>query len=279
MTIDLDRDPPRFAEHGPVRLAYWDYGTGPRTVLLVMGIQMRAAHWGAHFIAGLAERYRVLCFDNRGTGDSTKPVEEISAELWAGDAAAVLDAAKVEQAHVIGFSMGGRVAQQLVIDQPQRVAQLVLLSSVFGGPKQVVATPEALATFKPQPELSADEIRRLGLIAITGPGFAERDPEGFARLHALGARKGTPLSVLIKQIGVAQTSVTERLAQRGSRTMIVHGDSDSLVPVGNGELLREAILGARWECLPGIGHLPTWEAPQRLTELLFEFLPAGVAPV
>jgi 3-oxoadipate enol-lactonase len=278
MHIDPAQDPPRFVEHGPVRLAYWDYGSGPRTVLLVMGINMRAAHWGAHFIAALAERYRVLCFDNRGTGDSTRPVDDISAELWAADAVAVLDAARVEQAHVIGFSMGGRVLQQLLVDHPQRVAQLVLLSAVFGGPRHVNATPEALATFKPQPELSADEQRRLGLVAITGPGFAEREPERFARLHALGADKRTPISVLIKQLGVGQTTMAERLAQFGARTLIVHGDSDSLVPMGNGELLRDAIPGARWELLPGIGHMPSWEAPQRLIEVLFDFLPAGAPP-
>jgi pimeloyl-ACP methyl ester carboxylesterase len=279
MVLDPDQDPPRFAEHGPVRLAYWDYGTGPHTVLLVMGINMRAAHWGAHFIAKLAERYRVLCFDNRGTGDSTRPVEEITAELWAADAVAVLDAARVEQASVIGFSMGGRVLQQLLVDHPQRVARLVFLSSAFGGPKHVAPTPAAVATFTPQPELSADEQRRLGLIAITGPGFAERAPERFARLHELGANKRTPLSVLIKQLGVGQTTVAERLAQLGPRTMIVHGDSDTLVPMGNGELILEAIPGARWERLPGIGHLPTWEAPERLLELVHEFLPADAPPV
>ena len=82
--------PDGYARNGDVEIAYWDRGRGPNTVLLIMGVLYRSAFWRKEVVEALAKDFRVVLFDNRGTGYSTKPVEALTAELWAADALAVL---------------------------------------------------------------------------------------------------------------------------------------------------------------------------------------------
>lgn len=267
--------PDAYAEHGDVRIAYWQRGRGQKTVLLIMGINMRAAHWGDHFISALADHFRVLCFDNRGTGYSTKPVEQITAELWAGDALSVLDAAGVQKAAVIGVSMGGRVAQQLMVDHAERVERAVLLSSAVGGPNAVGPMPRALVGFGPAPAGDPAEALRDSILSIVAPGFGERDPAALQHLMGIGSTKRTPLSVLGKQIDVLGTNVCARLPEVRLPTLIVHGDDDPLVPHGNGEELARLLRHATFATLPGCGHLASWEAPGPLLQAVMPFLSAG----
>lgn len=255
-----------------MKLAYWDYGHGPGALLLIMGVNLRAAHWGPHFLGALAERLRVLCFDNRGTGSSTKPVEELDASLWVGDALAVLDAAGVERASVLGASMGGRIAQQLAVEHPERVDRLVLLSSVMGGPDHVPGTSEAVAGFLPQPDKSPEQIRREAIAACVGPGFVERYPERFEAIVERGASRRTPFRVLRKQLAAARSDLREQLRALDRPILILHGDSDALVPKGNSDQLHAAVPQARYVVLEGVGHLASWEAPERVLEPVLGFL-------
>lgn len=263
-------------QHGDVTLAYEVRQPADRpdaeSLLLIMGINMRRAHWGAHFIDALAARYRVIVFDNRGTGDSTRPVDEITADLWAGDALAVLDAAGVSSAHVLGFSMGGRIAQQLVVHHPTRVKKLILLASAVGGPGAVHPTERAQKAFIPTVGLTPEQMRREGLVAITGPDFPDRHPERLEALVALGAEKRTPMIVLQRQLGVLAEHVTDALPAIPHPTCIIHGDADPLVPYGNGEALHALLPAAEFVTLPGTGHLPSWETPEALQAAITAFL-------
>lgn len=262
--------------HGDIELAYEVRTPADRpdaaTLLLIMGINMRSAHWGAHFLDALAEDYRVVVFDNRGTGYSTKPVTEITADLWARDALAVLDAVGVQRAHVLGFSMGGRVAQELAVHHPARVDRLILLSSAVGGPDSVAPDPRAAKSFVPTPGMSPEEMRREGLIAVTGPDFPTRHPERLQALVEIGANKRTPVSVLQLQLGLLSTAVTDALPGIPHRTRIIQGLADSLVVPGNAELLRRALPEASFVPLSGVGHMPHWEAPELLLPAITDFL-------
>lgn len=272
--MDVFTSPDGYAEHAGVQLAYWERGAGPRTVLLIMGIVQRAAFWRPSFIDALAERFRVVLFDNRGTGSSTKPVDRITAGLWAGDALAVLDAVGVERCAIIGYSMGGRVTQQLLLDRPERVERAVLLGSAVGGRRAAPPTQRALQSFVPDPNKDAETLRRDGLVALAGPGFAERDPDAVAEFVQLGATKRTPGAVIPLQIGVAATDVLGAFAQTTTPVLIVHGDADPLVPYANGQLLHEARPDAGFVTLPGCGHLVSWEAESELLAAVVPFLSA-----
>jgi pimeloyl-ACP methyl ester carboxylesterase len=251
--------------HGEVELAYQVLpaaADNAPSLLLIMGIDMHSGEWGEHFLSPLSQRFRVVVFDNRGTGQSTRRVPDITAELWADDAMAVLDAAGIARAHVLGYSMGGRIAQELATRKPERVDRLLLMSSVVGGRHAVMPEPRAMAALMPSPSVDPVERRRSNLRAIAGPKFGQHFPERLEALTALGVARPTHASVLGRQLGVGATDVAARLADLTAPALVLHGDADPLVPFGNAEALRELLPQPRFVRLPGIGHLPHWEAPE-----------------
>src|SRR5262245_19886155 len=125
------------AHRGDTSIHYSVRGDGPETVLLVMGLGGRASDWGERFPQALAGRYRVVTFDNHGTGSTPKPNAAYTLDDMAADTVAVLDAVSADKAHVVGLSMGGMIAQLLALHHEDRVRRIALVSTHFGGPEVV----------------------------------------------------------------------------------------------------------------------------------------------
>src|SRR4051794_18504846 len=126
---------------------YWEeHGSGD-PILLIMGLGASLEAWD-RLAPILATRYRTILFDNRGVGRSDVPPGPYSLETMADDAAAVLDAAGVKSAHVIGISMGGMIAQELALRHPSRVRRLILGCTSCGGREAVRAEAEVAAALK-----------------------------------------------------------------------------------------------------------------------------------
>jgi pimeloyl-ACP methyl ester carboxylesterase len=130
-----------FVENQGARI-YWDEQGQGEPVLLIMGLGYPSATWYRTRPA-LAARYRTIALDNRGSGLSDTPPGPYSIQLMASDAAAVLDAAGIEGAHVFGVSMGGMIAQEFALQYRQRVFSLILGCTAAGGPTAVRAEAEA----------------------------------------------------------------------------------------------------------------------------------------
>lgn len=260
------------ARSGDVTLSYRVLGEGPRTLLLVMGLGGRGADWGTEVPAALAEDRRVVLFDNRGTGRSTKPSSSWTMEDMARDAVAVLDAVGAERADVMGISMGGMVSQVLALEHADRVDRTVLLSTYTGGPKVVPPTPEVSAVFTPPRGMPRDEIVRSRVALITAPGFAERFPDKLEELVRIATDEPTPTPTFAAQLqAVLGCDHADRLATLRGPVLIVHGDADPLIPFENARMLHEKLPQARLEVLPGAGHLPMWECPDALLGVVRPF--------
>src|SRR3989442_16033858 len=144
-----------FVENQEAKI-YWDeQGHGP-PVLLIMGLGYPSVMW-YRTRAVLAPRYRTIVLDNRGVGRSSMPPGPYPIALMASDAAAVLDAAGVESAHVFGISMGGMIAQEFALQYPKRVRSLILACTAAGGPHAVRAEPEGGQLLMSPSELSPEE--------------------------------------------------------------------------------------------------------------------------
>lgn len=266
---------PRTTRVGAVSIAYYVRGRG-QTVLCIMGLGGRAADWNeVGFLAPLAERFELVTFDNRGTGASDKPGGPYSLELMADEAVGVLDALGRERAHVVGVSMGGMIAQLLAIRHPARVARLVLVATNTGGPDVVPATPEVLTVLTADRTRPREEMLRTAMTVLTSPGFAARDPVALDTIVALALAQPTPEIAFARQMAaILASDRTASLASIAAPTLVVHGADDRLIPPANGRMLAQAIPGARLVVLPGCGHLPMWECPARLGEVVGEFLAA-----
>ena len=143
-----------------VHIAWEALGDGP-ALLLIHGLGYERHGWGP-LPALLAEDFRVLLFDNRGIGESDAPPGPYTTALMAGDALGVLDAAGIERAHVVGTSLGGMVAQELVLTAPERVDRLVLACTTPGHSTYPIPqrTLDLVARF---PTLAPEEAYRLGV--------------------------------------------------------------------------------------------------------------------
>jgi pimeloyl-ACP methyl ester carboxylesterase len=269
-----------FASNGTVQLHWESFGEGP-AVLLVPGQGMTVDGWWAT-IPVLARSFRVLAFDHRDTGRSSRVPLPYSVAHMAEDAVAVLDAAGERRAHVYGISLGSMVAQEVGLRHPDRVQALVLGASSAGG----------FAAYKPPPTSMAQTF----LVRAGGMGPEEAEwaavPYTYAertrRLHAdrivadIAHRVATPpepLAFMHQAAAVATHDTYVRLNTMTAPTLVVHGEEDVFVPPANALVLAERIPGAQLRLWPDAGHMYTIDEP-RADEDIARFLldPSAVRP-
>jgi pimeloyl-ACP methyl ester carboxylesterase len=255
---------------GEINLEYYVEGSGP-PLLMIMGFAGSASSWGEPVLEDLRKRFTCIRFSNRGTGESDRVTSPFTIRTMADDAVGLLDALKIERPHVFGISMGGMIAQELVLNYPHRVNGLVLGCTAPGGSHTVQAAPETTAKMAPTPGLSQEEIVRNFLTAICSPGFVQR---GAAFLEAMmSSGRPTPMETLgLQMMAITQFDSYERLPQIKAKTLVIHGDVDMLVPPQNGKTLAERIPGAELKMIPGAAHMFFWEEPQKSAALVTEFL-------
>ena len=256
-------------------LYYERRGSG-EPLLLIMGMSGNTAHWDEPFAALLERRFELFMFDNRGIGQSTPVAADFTIADMAQDTAGLMDAVGLQSAHVMGISMGGMVAQQLVIEHPERVRGLVLGCTYPGGAGSSLAGPDVVQRLA-GPMMSGDReaAMRAGWEVNVSPAFAAQD-EHWQRFRSVAAQQPASLEVIMRQMGaIGGHDVSERLGSISAPTLVIHGSADEMLSVRNAEILAEKIPGARLEVLDGVGHLFFWEQPERSAELVTEFL-AGV---
>jgi pimeloyl-ACP methyl ester carboxylesterase len=255
-----------------VRLAYERRGPrGSETVVFVEGLGYGRWMWRWQQDA-LAEYDRLL-WDNRGTGDSAEPEGPYTIDRMAGDLGAVLEAAGVGSAHVVGASMGGMIAQQFALSD-DRAASLTLLCTSPGGP-EAVPTPEATrARMYDVPEdLGERERRRYKMRpALTDAFWAENSDlvERIVdwRLDSDASEQPTEWQAA----AVAQFDLYDRLDDIGVPTLVLHGSADQVVPVENGRLLAERLPDVRYHELDGAPHLLFIERADTVNDHIRGFL-------
>jgi 3-oxoadipate enol-lactonase len=257
---------------GDINLEYYVEGSGP-PLLMIMGFAGSASSWGEPVLEALRPHFTCIRFSNRGTGLSDKPDAQFTIRTMADDAANLLTALGINRAHVLGISMGGLIAQEFVLAYPQRVNGLVLGCTSSGVSHGVPATPDTMARMAPTPGLSPDQMIRNAWPAICSHTFIERAHGFLEGMLASSLATPTPLETLGRQMVAIQTFDTyDRLPQIRAKTLVIHGDSDLLVPPENGRIVAERIPGAVFEILPGVGHMFFWEEPVAVAHTITEFL-------
>lgn len=251
-------------------------------LLLVMGLGMQLTAWPDELVQMLVARgFRVIRFDNRDAGLSqgfdalgvpNLPLAAMKYALHlpirppyplralADDAAGVLDALGIAQAHVCGASMGGMVAQLMAIHHPQRVKSLTLMMTTTGARRLPTATPEvrrALLSRPEDPHNPESVAAHLGrfMHLIGSPGYRP-DPQWMQdKLRAAVARAWRPAGTGRQLVAiVADGDRSARLAPISVPCRVIHGQADPLVPVAAGHDLARKIRGAQLDLVDGMGH-------------------------
>jgi 3-oxoadipate enol-lactonase len=261
------RAPAHEAASGPVKLAYEVRGSGP-PLLLIQGLGY--GRWGWEPVVDpLAEDFHVAFYDNRGIGGSDIPPGPYTARQLAEDAVAVLEAAGMERADVVGTSLGGMVAQELAIAFPERINRLVLACTTPGGPSSHPMPQQTVDLMQTAPSLPPETALRRFVENALSPGVAEELVERIVALRL--ANPFDPAGWQAQAAAGATFDAFDRLGSIQAPTLVVTGDQDVVVDPRNSELLAAGIPQARLERVTG-GHLFFWEDPDRFVSLVKDFL-------
>jgi len=247
---------------------------GGTPLVLLHGLQGDSSHFET-LAPTLARHYRVLVFDQRGSGWSDKPAGEYTTDLLADDAVALMDRLALERADVFGVSMGGMIAQELALRHPDRIHALILgCTSARGADGTSVNRGTEESAYDLVPISAEERARRLAATGLSA-AFLEAHPEVVETL--IEARRRRPLDIdalTRRHQAVQQHDTLARLDRIRAPTLVVTGLEDMIVPPASSRLLAERIPGARLETLDGAGHLFWMEQPARTARLAREFIAA-----
>jgi pimeloyl-ACP methyl ester carboxylesterase len=257
------------AKNGEVEIHYEEFGaeTDP-TLVLVNGLGSQCINFPEEWCWKFAaEGYKVVRFDNRDTGLSSKldGVDYTTSDM-AGDVLAVLDALEAERAHVMGLSMGGMIVQRLAIDQADRLLSMTSVMSSTGEPGYGRSSAAAFAVLTAAPAKSRQEYidNHEAAIGIYGSKPEWIDP-AYVRARAAAAydRCFCPAGLRRQARAVmADRSRVEALRRVTVPTLVLHGSRDVLIDPSGGRRTAELIPNARYVEIDGLGHdypPPVWD--------------------
>ena len=231
---------------------HWDSLGKGEPVVLIMGLGCSSALW-FRVAPQLAKSHRVILIDNRGSGQTQVQHYVVHrVQHMAADVVAVIAAAGEASAHVVGFSMGGMIAQQLVIDFPQRVRSLALLGTHSGGPWAVQAEPKVRQLLFDKATMSAED----SLHAMRPYTYARDTADALFDEDALVRLANQPSArdYQAQLYALIGWSVYQDLPRLRCPTLVMHGLQDRLIPPANATRTAQRIASAQLIELPDASH-------------------------
>jgi 3-oxoadipate enol-lactonase len=245
---------------GNPRIAVAVEGRGP-LVLFLHGIGGNRNHWQHQLAFFSRQGFRAAAWDARGYGDSDDYAGELRFEDFTSDVVRTLDFLSEERVHLVGLSMGGRIARNFALKHPRRVNTLTLANTSPGF--DALSPEEVLKYVEERKQRSPESTRRLlGSRARTGAHDAL-----LASFHAL--RNESYAKALEASVSQDRAAPIEKLA---APTLVITGDEDRVYPLELVRRMASRIPHARLVVLEGCGHLSNLEQPERFNEVLLEFL-------
>jgi pimeloyl-ACP methyl ester carboxylesterase len=251
-------------------VAYQRTGRGPAVVLL-HGFTQDSRVWIPQ-VADLSDRFTVIAWDAPGAGQSSDPPAGFAIGDWADTLGALLDAETISQAHVVGLSWGGLLAQELYRRHPSRISSLVLVDTYAGwlGSLGDPAAKQRLAACIRDSSLPARD-----LVTLYLPGmFSDHAPPEIRDRLAAIMSDTHPAGFCLMATALAEGDTRDLLPRIKTPTLLIWGDADKRSPMNIAHQLQSAIRGARLVVLPGVGHVSNLEASAAFNATLREFLVA-----
>jgi 3-oxoadipate enol-lactonase len=227
----------------------------------------------AGLAAALAPTYRVLTFDQRGSGLSEKPDMPYSIAMLADDTAALMDHLEIPAAHIIGVSMGGMIAQEFALRHPNRVRALVLGCTTAGGPKSIRLGGDALTNAYSTKPMTAEERGKALAEAAFTKGYVAQHPEIVAAM--IESRRSRPIDTVAfphRMKAATEHDTYDRLGEIRCPTLVITGKDDALISWENSRILAERIKGAEEVILQPAGHCFWLEQPEASSAAIAGFL-------
>lgn len=269
----------------PIVPAYQVVGSGARPLVFAAGTAFPAATWTPEVLEPFRRDYAAVVFDYRGTGGTPETDAVYSTRLFAHDLIAILDDLGMDSVDIIGHSFGGRVAQWVAIDAPERVRNLVLAASGAGrapglpssGPQQVDVVRAAITSEGYRGFMSRALSEFLfGSSVLTGSRAIVDQ-----LFEAFWSSRPSEENYLRHVVARQEHSTHAHLGQISSRTLVMVGENDTL-PLASGShldqsvALAKAIRGCDFVAIPYMRHGLFWENPVGCAAVIAEWLDSGL---
>ena len=243
-------------------------GEGGPWVMLSHGLATDLTMWD-ELADALKARYRVLRYDARGHGGSAATGGDYSLDMLTADAAGILDALGITQAHFVGLSMGGMVAQGLMLDHQRRISSAVIADS------RHTTTPGFTRAWLDR----IDAVRKGGIEAIvestvtrwSSAGLADRKPAVIARMERM-IRNTSPDGYCGCAAALARLNYGHRLGDITQPVLVICGDEDHGAPPENTRQMHAMIRGSRYRVIEQAGHIANIEQPEIFNDAVTNFL-------
>jgi pimeloyl-ACP methyl ester carboxylesterase len=266
----------RFADVGQIRLAYRASGEG-RPLVLIPGSGMAMDVWDPLFLRRLSQRHRVIVFDPRGVGLSSGVGTSLTIQRMGDDTARLIQVLRLGHPDVMGWSMGGFVAEKLVVRHPRLVRRLVLASSDAGGSHAIRASA-AVQELDDQVTLGHASLDQILSLLFPPEGLQA----GVAWLQRIFGQPGccetVPPETAVRQVAAERLwfrprhGVYSRLPTIQQVTLVMDGNKDIDVPIANAHMLANRIPNAQLTIFPHAGHAFLFQYPNRVADRVNTFL-------
>jgi pimeloyl-ACP methyl ester carboxylesterase len=256
---------------GNLKLYYEAHGEG-EPLVLIRGLGSNADHWYAQAPV-LSGHWQVIVFDNRGIARSRDPGGAFTIADMASDTVALMDDLGIPEAHVLGLSMGGMIAQELAVSHPGRVRSLILAATHCGGAQAIKPSEEVAGAIGRVASENSEQARLASLPVFFAPRTLNEKQQVIQDYAAVSMRHPAGPEILTRQMAaIARHDTCGRLSRITAPTLVITGAEDVLVPPGNARILADRIPGAELRVIPECGHQVLIEAPEASNQAIIEFL-------
>ena len=262
------------------RIAYLDVGAGP-PVVLIHGFGGSMWQWEQQQHT-LSQHFRILTLDLPGAGLSDKPEIDYRPDQMLDFFVGFMDAVKIQQATLVGNSMGAGLAIGMALAHPTRVAKLVLIDGLPQHVMEKLTSPSvrrALETSAPSWLVSFGNMLFGGLMiesvlreivhdpALLTPAVIERSNRNRQRPGLI-----KPIMTVRENLPLWESGFATRVGEITHPTLVIWGEEDRVFPIAVGEELHQTIKGSRFIRIPKAGHIPQWERPDLVNQELITFI-------
>lgn len=262
-----------YAKMSHFKIYYESHGTKD-PLIMIMGLGGNSCWWGDMLIGEISKFSQAIIFDNRGTGRSEDPDEEFTVKTLADDVSGLMDALNIPKANILGISLGGMIAQEFVLNYPQRVGKLILCSTNCGVVKSVPPSPEVISVLiKPREGRPEEDIIKDSIPFLFSDDFVQKNPESVDAMIKNVLKYPTSPKAFQRQLNALMTFDSyERLNTILKPTLVMHGKKDILVPPQNSEIIAGRIPHARLELFDESAHALFSQETAPVVNALADFL-------
>ena len=271
--VDITRAEIKTVPVGDITIAYKEAGSG-EPLILIMGYAGTMDMWDTRMVNQLAHQYRVIVFDNRGMGLSTSSDREYSIRLFASDTAGLMDALGIKKAHIMGWSMGTYVAQELTLSYPEKVDKLILYAATPGGKEAVPPSAPVIAALTNTTGTDRERGERLFGVLFP-PAWLKENPDPSAYFPRI--TETSPAGNVQRQDAAirAWNGTYSRLTDIQQPLLLLAGEQDVIAPPGNSLIIASQVPQSWVVRIRGGGHGLMYQFPDEFAAIVLTFLAHG----